>query len=60
MINMMATLVRHFGCPDAPHSQVEESIWLLRGVIRTNSTFRTLIDPSWPLEGSEMVGFGAD
>ena len=49
---MMATLVRHFGCPEAPHSQVEESIWRLRGVISTNSTSRTLIDPSQPLEGS--------
>ena len=57
---MMATLVRHFGCLDAPHAQVEESIWRLRGVISTNSTSRTLIDPSWPLEGSEMADFGAD
>src|ERR1051325_788467 len=39
---------------------VEESIWHLRVVISTNSTFRTLIDPSWPLEGSQMVDFGVD
>ena len=57
---MMATLVRHFGCPDAPHAQVKESIWRLRGVISTNSTFRTLINPSWLFEGSEMVSFGVD
>ena len=57
---MMATLVGHFGCLDTLYFQVEDNIWLLRSVISTNSTFRTLIDPFWPLEGSEVAGFGVD
>ena len=38
---------------------VEDNIRLPCRVNSSNQTFRTLIDPSWPLEGSEMVSFGA-
>ena len=37
---------------------VKDNTRLPLGVISTNLTFRTLIDPYWPLEGSEMSSFG--
>ena len=58
MVEVMATVSETLWIVLMFLELVEDNIRLPCGVISTNQTFKTLIDPSWPLEGSEMVDFG--